>query len=187
MNSEQKKINNRPQLKNRRKQLRSNLTPAEARLWTYLKNSQLDGRKFRRQHSIGNYILDFYCPDEHLAVELDGDVHFGEKAMDYDERRDDFLKNQGIMVIRFVNRCVFDYPEYVIDCIRKNFGQPCQPPRPSGTPPCEGGEQDPRQPLPCQGVEQDPTQQLHCEGVEQNPKQQLLPCEGEVADRPEGS
>ncbi len=64
--------------------------------------------------------------------------------------------------------------------------QPCQPPRPSGTPPFQGGEQDPPQQFPCQGVKQDPTQQLLCRGGVQDPTQQLLPCEGEVADRPEG-
>ena len=62
-------VNNLPTLRTFRKELRNNLTPAEARLWTLLKGSQLAGRKFRRQHSVANYILDFYCPSERLAVE----------------------------------------------------------------------------------------------------------------------
>ena len=68
-------INNKKSLKSFRKELRINLTPAEAKLWTYLQKSKLDGRKFRRQHSVESYILDFYCPAEKLAVELDGEVH----------------------------------------------------------------------------------------------------------------
>jgi len=63
-------INNRPELKKFRKNLRNNSTSAEATLWTYLQKSQLDGRKFKRQHSVENYILDFYCPSEKLCVEL---------------------------------------------------------------------------------------------------------------------
>src|SRR5215213_6964711 len=60
----------RPYLQTFRTRLRKNLTPAEATLWKYLQRSQLDGRKFRRQHSVDDYILDFYCPGERLAVEL---------------------------------------------------------------------------------------------------------------------
>jgi very-short-patch-repair endonuclease len=52
----------------RRRKLRNELTPAEARLWKYLRRSQLSGKKFRRQHSIGYYILDFYCPGARVAI-----------------------------------------------------------------------------------------------------------------------
>jgi len=58
------KLNNNPTLKSRRRQLRTTLTPAEARLWKQLQNRKLAGRKFRRQHSVGRYFLDFYCPQE---------------------------------------------------------------------------------------------------------------------------
>ena len=58
---ERKKLNNLPELKTFRKELRNQLTPAEAKLWNSLKGSQLDGRKFRRQHSVGPFILDFYA------------------------------------------------------------------------------------------------------------------------------
>ncbi len=60
-----------------RKDLRNNLTPAEATLWKYLQHSKLDSRKFRRQHSVNNYIIDFYCPSEKLGIELDGNIHNG--------------------------------------------------------------------------------------------------------------
>jgi very-short-patch-repair endonuclease len=69
-------INNKKELKLFRKNLRNNSTSAEATLWGYLQNRQLEGRKFRRQHSIENYILDFFCPSEKLAIELDGNDHF---------------------------------------------------------------------------------------------------------------
>jgi very-short-patch-repair endonuclease len=72
------KIHNVKQLKERRKQLRNSLTSAEAKLWGLLKDSQLENRKFRRQHSVGPYILDFYCPSEKLCIELDGEIHYTE-------------------------------------------------------------------------------------------------------------
>ena len=114
--------NTRPYLKTFRTELRKNLTPAEASLWKVLKRSQLEGRKFRRQHSIGNYILDFYCPAERLAVELDGQVHKSERAELYDHERKLFLNYYGILVLRFENFLVFDELEYVLGNIRYWFG-----------------------------------------------------------------
>jgi very-short-patch-repair endonuclease len=124
-------INNRLELKQNRKDLRNNLTPAEAKLWTLLKSKQLGGRKFRRQHSVGNYILDFYCTAEKLAIELDGAHHFTEDGMKYDEVRTAYLNSVGIRVVRFENRLVFDDPEFVLREVERYF----LPPRPSDTPP----------------------------------------------------
>jgi len=118
-----KLVNNKKILKTFRKILRKNLTPAEAELWKYLQNKQLDGRKFRRQHSINNYILDFYCPSEKLAIELDGEVHNIETQAEYDSERDLFLSYYGIKVLRFENKVVFENPEYFIDCIKKEFSK----------------------------------------------------------------
>ncbi len=115
-------LNNCPELKTFRKELRHNLTPAEARLWSYLQRKQLDGRRFRRQHSVGGYILDFYCPQEWLAIELDGQPHFSVEAAEYDRERELFLAHFKIRVLRFVNRTVFDNPQGVLSCIRSNFG-----------------------------------------------------------------
>ena len=84
-------INNKPSLKPYRKQLRNNLTSAEATLWKHLQRKQLEGRKFRRQHSVGNYILDFYCPAEKLCVELDGAAHFTESGVESDQKRTIYL------------------------------------------------------------------------------------------------
>ena len=136
-------IHSLPELKTFRRELRSNLTPAEARLWTLLKCSRVDGRKFRRQHSVGGYILDFYCPREKLAIELDGYRHFTTHARIYDRERRLFLEHFGINVVRFENELVFKEEELVLDRIRSEFGWQ-QRTTPSAeaaaTPPSEGGE-----------------------------------------------
>jgi very-short-patch-repair endonuclease len=114
-------INNIKALKETRKALRNNLTPAEAALWKFLQHSNLEGRKFRRQHSISYYILDFYCPAERLAVELDGAHHFTASGADYDEERTKFLNSQNIRVVRFENKMIFEQPETVLETIKDNF------------------------------------------------------------------
>jgi len=114
--------NTRPYLQTFRTRLRKHLTPAEATLWKAVQRSKLDGRKFRRQHSIGDYILDFYCPAERLAVELDGQVHRNDQAELRDHERTLFLKYYGIKVIRFENFLVFDELEYVLHRIKYFFG-----------------------------------------------------------------
>ena len=103
-----KNINNLHHLKEKRKTLRKNLTPAEATLWLQLKNKQRLGMRFRRQFSVGNYILDFYCPSIKLAIELDGKHHIDSvNVRDNDFKRTQFLDTQGIEVIRFENELVF--------------------------------------------------------------------------------
>ncbi len=104
------------------RELRNNLTPAEAGAWKLLKAKQLDGRKFRRQQVIGNYIVDFYCYSEHLAIELDGVPHNSTAAKKYDLKRDSSLLRGGVKVIRFKNRIVFENPEFMTDTIRASFG-----------------------------------------------------------------
>jgi very-short-patch-repair endonuclease len=95
-----KTINNIKKLFDRRKYLRNNSTPQETLLWLKLKNSQL-GFKFRRQHSIGGYIVDFYCPTKKLVIEIDGSQHIINKV--YDEERLKYLTVFGIRVLRFWN------------------------------------------------------------------------------------
>ncbi|MGM0582735.1 MAG: endonuclease domain-containing protein [Bacteroidota bacterium] len=114
-------IHNRPELKANRKDLRNNSTSAEAFLWNYLKGKQLKGRKFRRQFSVGSYILDFYCPAEKLCIELDGANHFTSAGYEYDEERTAYLNNFGIKVIRFENKTVFDATENVLETIIGSF------------------------------------------------------------------
>ncbi len=87
-------------LKERRVILRTAQTPQEILLWSKLRREQL-GFKFRRQHSIGGYIADFYCPAKKLVIEIDGSQHFTYKK--YDETRSKYLEGIGIKVIRFTN------------------------------------------------------------------------------------
>lgn len=108
-------LHNRKYLKPIRKYLRNNSTSAEATLWNLLKNKQVGAYKFRRQHSIGNYIIDFYCPTLQLAIELDGEPHAGLINIVRDTERDKFLNQYGITVFRYENRWVFEYPHVIIE------------------------------------------------------------------------
>jgi very-short-patch-repair endonuclease len=117
------RLNNSPELKNFRKELRKRLTPAEARLWIHIKNSQL-GYKFRRQHSVEKYILDFYCTQKKLAIELDGSPHDTEQGFAKDKERTEYLQSQGIKVIRFENKDVIKNLEGVLLEIKKNLNRP---------------------------------------------------------------
>ncbi len=114
-------IKNVSYLTTTRKQLRNNLTPAEAALWNFLKNKQLDGHRFRRQVSIENYIVDFYCAEIRLVIELDGSVHNHPTIADNDKHRDERLKDLGYIVLRFENKHVFELTDWVLGEIRKCF------------------------------------------------------------------
>ncbi len=105
----------------RRKELRNSSTAAEAVLWTRLKESQLEGKKFRRQTGIGPYIVDFFCPECRVVVELDGAPHFGPNAAEYDASRTKYLEEKGIRVIRFENKSVYKDVESVLEEIRKEL------------------------------------------------------------------
>jgi len=109
-------------LKSRRRELRAQLTQAEAILWRQLQRRQLRGRKFRRQHSVGPYVLDFYCPEERLAVELDGAAHDHEQAFRRDAFRTVYLNAAGIRVVRFENRDVVRNLEGVVAAIERCCG-----------------------------------------------------------------
>lgn len=116
-----KRIHNRKYLEPWRKGLRNEGTSAEAFLWRFLQHRKLGGRKFRRQHSILNYIVDFYCPQEQLIVELDGQGHFTVDGMARDRLRTEVLKALGFRVIRFENRMVFGEIEVVLEEIKGCF------------------------------------------------------------------
>ncbi len=115
------KINNRKELKEKRRLLRNNLTSAEAKLWKYLQGKKLDGRKFRRQHSVGYYILDFYCPGEKLCVELDGMGHCSNEGHEYDIVRTEYLNSLNIKVCRIENKRVFENLDGVLMEISSYF------------------------------------------------------------------
>jgi len=116
-----KRFYNHPSLGARRRTLRASMTPAEAALWRVLQRSQLQGRKFRRQHSIGPYVVDFYCPKERLVVELEGSAHDSERTAIRDEARERFLSAEGLTVLRLENRHVFENPEGVLELIKQHF------------------------------------------------------------------
>ena len=102
----------------RRKDLRNNATYAEQLLWDKLKHSKLSGIKFRRQNSVGNYILDFYAPELKLCVELDGAQHEKEENKEHDLRRAKYLSSFNIKIIRFKNAEVIYNIEKVLEEIR---------------------------------------------------------------------
>ncbi|MBJ7879438.1 endonuclease domain-containing protein [Gelidibacter salicanalis] len=116
-------IHNRKYLLERRKELRNNATSAEATLWKHLQGNKLKGRKFRRQHSIENYIVDFYCASEKLIIELDGAVHLDFAIQNYDYERQQKLESLGFKVLRFENKDVFENLEGLLNEIKLNFKQ----------------------------------------------------------------
>ena len=112
-----KRTVNRKELKAFRRNLRKNLTPAEVALWQHLKAGKLNGTSWRRQFSVGDYILDFYCPVAKLCVELDGEGHFTMQGDTYDYDRTEFLTSLGIRVLRFENKDVWGNIELVLETI----------------------------------------------------------------------
>ena len=119
-------LNNHPQYKERRQELRSQPTPAEHNLWQYLRKNQL-GVKFRRQHSIHHYIVDFYCPERALVIEVDGEIHTSEDACQYDQERDSLLKSCGLQVLRFSNHQVLNDTQITLTQIQQTLSLPPPP------------------------------------------------------------
>ncbi|MBP7735134.1 MAG: endonuclease domain-containing protein [Spirochaetes bacterium] len=99
--------------------MRNNMTDSERLLWERLKSKKVGGYKFRCQHPIYRYILDFYSDEKLLAVELDGDIH--KERKDYDDYRDEFMKSLGIRTLRFRNDEVMNDLDAVIDEIKKRL------------------------------------------------------------------
>ncbi|WP_420127403.1 endonuclease domain-containing protein [Longimicrobium sp.] len=114
--------NTTPELELRALQLRQEATPAEKLLWEALRAGRLDGHKFRRQHPLGRFILDFYCAKSRLCVEVDGEVH--EKQRIRDMARDATLFSHGIVTRRFTNEQVFRDLPGVLDAIRTAATRP---------------------------------------------------------------
>jgi adenine-specific DNA-methyltransferase len=97
------------------KEMRGNMTDAEALLWKLLRGRRMASAKFRRQHPLGRYILDFYCEEKKLCLEIDGSQHMD--AAEYDERRDTWLASQKIRVLRFWSNQVLSETESVLEAI----------------------------------------------------------------------
>ena len=111
-------VSNRKELCEERKVLRTFGTAAEAVLWTALKAKRLDGWRWRRQFSIGGYILDFYCPKAKLCVDLGGRRIIKKYGLEADAARTEYLNQLGIRVLRFENRVLKESPELVIGAIK---------------------------------------------------------------------
>ncbi len=103
------------ELKARAKAMRSNMTPAESKLWYHLRRNNLANFHFRRQQIIGSYIVDFYCHSANLVVELDGSGHLDQVA--YDQKRDVTLPGLGLRVLRFYNSDVIEDIDKVLEVI----------------------------------------------------------------------
>ncbi len=123
-------LHNHAGIKDIRRELRQRQTPAESLLWSQLRNRQLANRKFRRQHSIGGYVVDFYCAEEKLIVEVDGSIHDTSEAQRSDAEREEALYSLGLTLLRFRNEQVLEIIDYVLQKITENLT-----PGPS---PCEG-------------------------------------------------
>jgi len=87
------------------------MTEAEIKLWNILKSKGFNKYKFRRQHGIGRYIVDFYCPKLKLIIELDGDQHLELKNIIYDQKRTKYFSSLGIKIIRFFNNDILKNTE----------------------------------------------------------------------------
>ena len=110
-------LHNIEKLKDRRRELRQRSTEEEKILWFNLKNNKI-GCKFKRQHSVSGYILDFYCSKHKLIIEIDGISHNPREAREYDKTRDQYFKELGYTTIRFLNEEIKDNTEEVLTRIK---------------------------------------------------------------------
>ena len=110
-----------------KRKLRSEMTTAETRLWSRLRAKQFQGLKFRRQHGIGPYIVDFYCPERSLVIEVDGDAHAPEAQVMKDRERDQYLHSLGLQVIRFMNDDVLNNIEGMLEDLYEKLSRSTSP------------------------------------------------------------
>lgn len=126
---------NSSHLKPLRQKLRQEIPRAEQVLWKHIRGRKINGYKFRRQYSIGPYVVDFYCSKLRLAIEVDGALHFADKATEkLDQDRQCYIEDQGVTVIRFTNTDIYYHLDGVLERLHN-----VTPPRPS---PASGGGSD---------------------------------------------
>ena len=101
-----------------RQTLRNNTTAPEAILWRMLKGKQIESLKFRRQFGLGPYVLDFYCPEIRLCIELDGGIHKTHEQAQYDEIRSQYINENNIKVLGFENDVVYRNINAIVDAIK---------------------------------------------------------------------
>ena len=129
------RIYNKKSQQEKRRRLRKNMTKAEAILWLQLKNKKILGQRFLRQYSVLTYIVDNYCPNAKLAIEVDGATHLSEEEIEYDNRRQKEIENFGIAFLRFRNDEIYDDLYNVIEKIKVKVGERINStPPPAGTP-----------------------------------------------------
>jgi very-short-patch-repair endonuclease len=116
--------------------MRKNMTDTEKLLWSRIRRKQLKGYQFYRQKTVGNYIVDFYCPSARLIIELDGSQHYEEEGIRKDKVRDQYLTGLGFQVMRFPSIEVFDYIDGIVDEIYEQLHEK------SPQPPLEKGEKE---------------------------------------------
>jgi very-short-patch-repair endonuclease len=132
--------NQYPKNKTFSRDMRKSPTPAEEKLWERIRKKRLSGYKFRRQHAIGDFIVDFYCVSVGLVIEVDGTIH--EEQVEYDAMRQTYLESLGSRVLRFTNGEVIQSIDAVVerigevllelqDVIDNDEGQQPHPPAPS--------------------------------------------------------
>jgi very-short-patch-repair endonuclease len=115
----QKSKRTRPKMMHRAGELRGEQTPAEAKLWAYLRAHRTEGVGFRRQHAIGPYIADFCAPSKRVVIEVDGSQHLDQE--EYDSERTAYLESRGYRVLRFWNRDVMNNIEGVLGVILESL------------------------------------------------------------------
>jgi very-short-patch-repair endonuclease len=108
---------NKPEVKDKRRELRKNMPPAEVMLWSKLRGKNVKGYKFRRQYSVGTYIVDFFCAEIKLAIEIDGESHYLTGSEDRDRKRQAFIESAGICFLRFTNFDVYERLDGVLQTI----------------------------------------------------------------------
>jgi very-short-patch-repair endonuclease len=114
---------NRESETQKRRELRKSMPEAEVILWSKLKGRQLQGCKFRRQYSVGSYVIDFFSAEIKLGVELDGDSHFEIGAQEYDQKRRRFIETFGISIVRFLNTEIYENLYGVLEMIGREVLQ----------------------------------------------------------------
>jgi len=126
-----------PRFRTLRSKLRSQMTSPEQVMWTHLRSKQFNSLKFRRQHGIGDFIVDFYCPEKHVVIEIDGDTHAEEKQIQLDKIRESYLKSLGVRIIRYCNYDIMTNIEGVLEDLWKKllYEVSTSPP-----PPYKGGD-----------------------------------------------
>jgi very-short-patch-repair endonuclease len=110
------------------KELRKNMTPAEEFLWGKLRNRQFLGLKFRRQHPVEIFVVDFICIENYLVVEVDGEIHQTPEQREWDENRSAEIEKYGLTILRFTNEEVMNQTDKVMEKIKEYILSNTSPP-----------------------------------------------------------